>query len=130
MIKDLLNLDPTAPEFFRIDERILRELKAKASVVSNFELEAGWLKLSERTLPDIASTSSSLLAELTGKSVESVEALQQRIELIGAYLDHGVYENAKLEDLVATVAAVPGAVVTSWHAKPNSNVIPGQVAMI
>jgi hypothetical protein len=130
LIKDLLNLNPFAPEFSRIDERILRELKAKAAIVSNFELEAGWLGLSELLLPNIASASPSSLAESTGKSVESVEALQQRIELVGACLDHYVYKTAKLTDLVASLAAIERAVVTSWYEKSPPKVSPGQVAMV
>jgi len=137
-IKDFLVLDPedsgiVLPEGYKgpvIGVNWLKELKAKATEICNFKLESGWSDISGWILPNIASESPDSLAEITGNPLDIVKAFQQRIELIGAYLDHGVYENTKLEDLVAPVAAVPGAVVTSWHTKPNSNVIPGQVAMI
>lgn len=136
-IKDFRNLNPEDSKT-KIGVTMLRELKAKATAISNFEMEAGWSKIADWSLPRIASESPEALAEITGQPLDNVKALQLKIELIGAYLDHPVYKNAKLKELLtpATPAArsraggEPGSVPTSWRAKRNPKVIPGQIAMI
>jgi len=137
-IEDLLNVDPEEPSIVLDREDLgedvavrLRELKAKALEICNFRLESDWSDISGKSLPNIASESPDSLVEITGNSLDKVKALQQRIELIGAFLDHRVYEQTKLEDLVAPVAAAAvETVITSWRAKRKPKVSPGQIAMI
>lgn len=133
-IKDFLNLDPE-DSGTEIGAIRLKEFKAKATVISNFELESGWSDIANWLLPRIASESPESLAEITGNPLDKVEALQLRIELIGAYLDQAVYENAKLKDLLAPAGGSgaggePVSVPTLWRAKRKPKVVPGQVAMI
>ena len=146
-IKDFLNLnpedsgiilDPEDPDFVldpndpgaEIGVIRLREFKAKATAISNFELEACWSEIANWLLPRIASESPESLAEITGNPLDKVEALQLGIELIGTYLDHEVYEIAKLVDLVVPVVAVAVEVVTSWRAEQKPKVNAGDIAMV
>ena len=129
-IKDFLNLDPAGSSDLGIGINMLKELKAKATFISNFEFESGWSDVVDWLLPRIAAERPELLAEITGNAADIAKSFQQRIELIGAFLDPDIYENAKLGDLIAPEDALPGAVVTAWQVKPNTNVSPRQVAMI
>ncbi len=142
-IKDFLDLDPEdsgidiskVSSEHAVGVNWLKEFKATATVISNFELESGWSNISGRMLPDIASESPDSLAEITGNPLDKVKALQLRIELIGAYLDHGVYENTELKSLLVPTGSSgaggkPESVPTSWRAKRKPKVVPGQVAMV
>lgn len=142
-IRNFLDLDPETPgiilpvgtEEHIVGENWLREFKAKATVISDFELEPEWSSLIGRLLPEIASENPDLLTETTGNSLDEVKALQLRIELIGAYLDQQVYENARLIDLLMPADSIegsydPSSVPTFWRAKQKPRIVPGQVAMI
>ena len=129
-INDFLNLDPE-DSGVEIGATRLREFKAKAEVISNFELEAGWSDIATWLLPDIALESSGSLAEITGNHQDKVEALQLRIELIGAYLDNAVYENTKLKDLLKSASnSELVSVSIRWVAKKKPKVEPDEVAMV
>ena len=133
-IKDFPGIDPANPEFpegFDIPEIWLREFKAKATAIATFQLEAGWSDIAEWTLSRIAAEASEALSEYSGKTPEEVEGLKLRVELMGGYLDHGVFEQTRLKDLIAPVAGgETGGVRTSWRQPKKPQVIPGQVAMV
>ncbi|MCP4494539.1 MAG: hypothetical protein GY820_45655 [Gammaproteobacteria bacterium] len=131
-IKDFLKLNLDDAAELSIGEVRLREFKARATVISLFELEPGWSDVTEWLLPRIASTSPELLSEATGKTLDAVTALQLRIELIGAYLDDAVYRKSKLRDLQspAPTGDEPDGVSTFWQAGSKPQVESGQVAMI
>ena len=129
-IKDFLGLNT---ENFSVDIGVnwIREFRAKATVISNFELTSGWSSISAWLLPDIASEKVDSLAEVTGVSLDEVKDLQLRIALISSYLDHGTYKHTKLKDLLAPVNTHESDVVsTLWCVKQKAKVAPGQVAMI
>ena len=153
-IKDFLDLDPENPgiildpedDGYKFEPNVdpgaeigvirLRELRAKASAICNFELEEGWSDITNWLLTRIASELPESLAEQTGKSLTEVKALQLEIDLIGAYLDHDVYKRAKLKDLIAPSgskkkdAGIPQSVPTAWRVEKKPKVVEGQVAMI
>ena len=130
-IKDFLNHELDSLSGLGIGMNRLRELRARATAISEFELESGWSDIADWLLIRIASESPEALKDLTDNSLAKVKALQQRIELIGAYLDHTVYENAKLIDLLQpTSNRELDSVPTSWSAKKKSKVVPDQVAMV
>jgi hypothetical protein len=132
-IKDFLDLDPQTPGV-EMGEIRLREFKAKATKICSFDLEAGWSDITNWLLPRIAAASPESVAQTAGKSLDLVRALQLRIELIGAYLDQGVYDNTRLKDLLppagSATGGLPASVATCWRAKGKPKVLPGQVAMI
>ncbi len=132
LIRDFPALEPRNPVVSAIGANRLRELKARGTVVSNFELEPGWSDLVDWDLIDIAAERPELLAEISGNAVDRVKVLQQRIELIGACLDQPVYARAKLRDLLAPPlnSGEARGVPTFWRAKRKPSVETGQPAMI
>lgn len=134
-IKDFLGLDPEKASDLGIGVNRLKAFKAMATAICNFDLEAGWSEISNWRLSRIAVENPASLAERTGNPLDKIEALQHRMELMGAYLDQTVYEKAKLIDLLApstgsTSDGDPDSVSTAWRAKEKPKVAPGQVVMI
>ncbi len=131
-IRDFLGLDLDGLADLDIGEVRLNEFKAKATVISLFEIEPDWSDVVEWLLPEIAAEPPESLAEKTGNSPDKVKALQLRIELIGVYLDQAVYSRTKLRDLLAPAAGggEPDGVPTSWRVKQKPKVTTGDVAMI
>lgn len=122
-INSLLNLG--------IGEVWLRELIAKAAEINNFELESGWEDITDDLLITIASKNIITLQSITEKSTEEIGELQQRIELIGAYLDHEQYRKLRLRDLLKPIAnVVTSNYITSWQPKKKPQVEASPLAMI
>jgi hypothetical protein len=136
-IKDFLHLDPEEASEIGIYETRLREFKAKALAISTFALESGWSDIVNWKLPDIASALPATLADKTGNREENVKDLQLRIELIGSYLDHGVYKEAQLTDLLTpagdedkAASDESGTLPSPWVAGKKPQVVASQVAMV
>jgi len=131
-IKDFLGVDPVSlSSSLKINLTRLRELKAMATAISNFELEPGWVEITGWKLPRIDLASPDELVEKTGKTKEEAIALQLRLALIGAYLDQDVYAKATLAHLLAPPSIVSAESITSkWRAPESPKVLPGQIAMI
>ncbi len=136
LIKDLVDVDPSDAKELGISETRLREFKAKATGITRFSLESGWSDLSHWILTEIVSKVSESLSEMTGFTLKEVKALQLRIELIGAYLDHDIYKKTKLVDLLApsitdsATIADGETLLTPWIAAKKPKVVSGQVAMV
>lgn len=134
-INDFLRLDPTDAPEFGIYETRLRELKARASAISLFELEPGWSDIIPWRLPDISGAQPETLAEKTGNPLNMVEDLQLRMELIGSYLDHDVYRKATLNDLLKPAGNedkenTGEGIPSPWLAPKKPKVVAGQVAIV
>ncbi len=131
-IKDFVTFDPDATAGLTIGPTRLKEFKATATALSQFELEPGWSEITDWRLPRIASAKPEEIIEITGKSSTEITALQQRIALAGVYLDHEVYTAATLRDLLRPGGGggAPDSKPTSWVGKHIPKVKPNQVAMV
>ncbi|MEQ9504511.1 MAG: baseplate J/gp47 family protein [Deltaproteobacteria bacterium] len=117
---------------FSVPETWLRQAHAKASAIAEFSLGSDWHDLLDWTLLEIADASEQDLADLTDLPRSAVRALQQRVEEIGTFLDHGVFSAARLEDLVRrnSSSVIEGAVPSPWCAERKPKVEVGQLAMV
>jgi hypothetical protein len=129
-IKDLVNLDPDIPDLTPTEKASLWEWKAKADILIDFAPKGDWSAHETQLLPTIAAASAELLAQESGNSLEEATALKLEIEKVEMCLQPEKFNQATLKDLLTPLAIDPDAVVTSWQAKANSNIKPGQIAMI
>lgn len=127
-IKHFLDLDPDNADL-DIDTDLLWKWKAKANILVDFAPTGNWTVIGEWQLPDIAAASAESLAELSGNSRESADALKLDVEIIAICLDQPLYESTRLKELFAPAKPVAGTVATSWYAQRKPEVVPGEVAM-
>lgn len=107
----------------------LWEFKAKAMTVCNFLPGSEWAAIFDSSLPDIVLEDSASLAELTGNSVESAEALQLSVALLGACLDQQAYQGATLKQLQAPTSEA-SYLQSPWRAGSKPKVESGQAALV
>lgn len=107
----------------------LWEFKAKAMTVCNFLPGSEWASILDWSLPEIVLEDSAALSELTGNSLESTEALQLGVALLGACLDQQNYQGATLRQLQAPTLET-SYLQSPWRAGNKPRVESGQVALV
>ena len=128
-IKDFLLLD-TENSGLDIDLTWLREWKAKARILNEFTVDEDWSTVIEWFLPVIITTSSDILAERSGNSLEIVETLKYEIAKIEVCLDHPVFSQTRLMDLLIPIDTDTKPIVTQWKAVKKPKIVSGEIAMV
>ena len=135
-IKDLLYLDPDDPPAgLTIPKTLLREFRAKARMIADIELEAGWESIKDWPLSKIVSEKADVLMEHTGYTLRQVKSLKQKMDLLETCLNHSAFQNTILQDLWSQESSEDEAediisVASTWRAPQKPKVSSEQVAMI
>lgn len=135
-IKDLLKLDlENPPEKIKLSKTLLRELKAKAKIINEFEVDEGLEKVKDTKLSILVSESDVFLMENMGYNKNQVIEFKKNMDMLAGFLDHGAFNRARLRDLFSEKEKDEElkrkkSVATFWKAEKKPLVEADQVAMV
>ena len=106
-VKDFLQLE-AEDSATSISPVILNEFKSRAIYLCEFEIENGWQAVYEWSLQSIVdedpeSNVAGSVAKLTGKTAAKIAELQQQLSLVAAFIDHDLFLDSILNDLLKQV---------------------------